>query len=437
MEKAIKNKPKRIKLNERTPDNDIKFAGPLSYRHIRIIAWVFMILAQTAMVFRMEMSVNPATKSVMEPWESVFSFFTTLPVPLFLLANFSTMFFKKGDFKTFFIRYGILAGGMYLLANILIFHFGFSFMNAVTLGNMSFYDMCLFFGGLLAGLGKSGYVLNIFIDMLLVTLIYFFLFYKPKTVLTGKKVFILRFLVILPIAYEVVAMIVKYKAASMQIFIPSFVFFLLPSKPPFILLAFLIIFIAIRLGEIRYEKKNTTPYSYDDHASTKAHLLKMSIIISVVFFLVAILDIVVSTVGCVLLTIPTMQAYPDNQELVSQTLLYNVDTFFNIGMFGSISLILIIPLVILYSYKKSYAETTKNAVIDLAIPVVGLLMIAIVYIEGSFWVFTTNIQSVMQKIADFVNEWKNGQPTGEDGGAKAMMVPFVTMIHSAKSLFMH
>ena len=40
------SKEKRIPLKYRTLENDINYKAPLSYRYLRIIAWIFIIIAQ-------------------------------------------------------------------------------------------------------------------------------------------------------------------------------------------------------------------------------------------------------------------------------------------------------------------------------------------------------------------------------------------------------
>ena len=74
-------------------NNDIKYVGPLSYRHLRIIGWIMMVLLQLSLVFAFVSSKFNSYEMV--EMASTFStlsdntaFFGQLAIPLFLLANF-------------------------------------------------------------------------------------------------------------------------------------------------------------------------------------------------------------------------------------------------------------------------------------------------------------------------------------------------------------
>ena len=184
-------KKKRIGLNDRTLENDIKYEGFLSYRHLRIIAWICLIIAQIGTVISIAGKLNPPFNQDSQTWQTVCTYFAAIPVPLFLLANFVNILKNRNHYRSLFILYGGGALGLYVLANLIVFHYGHRFINSFGFG-FSWGDTARLFGNLLPALGRTGYVFNIFIDLLLCTLLFFFMNYQPKRVFTGKKIIIFR-----------------------------------------------------------------------------------------------------------------------------------------------------------------------------------------------------------------------------------------------------
>ncbi len=417
----------RVKWRDRTPENDIKYGGSLSYRHLRIIAWFCLVVAQVAVILKLEVKLAPDTAKIIEGWNFALTIIGGLPVPLFLLANLSTILQKRGNFKALFIKFGALALGLYILANFVVFHYGFRTMHALD-NTTTWADAARVFGELLPLFGKTGYTLNIFIDMLLVVLMFYFANYQPNAkIFQGKRIALFRALIILPIAYEVVAIFIKYHISMGNFILPSPVFFLLPSKPPLIFGAFVVIVVALKLSEVAYlRRKGNTKEKFEAHLTTRAHSLKISIGISVVFAIFAILDLAL-LLGLSVSTVYKYQEIYKNiytEEQIEMLISYRIYVFEAIGFGGSTGLILIIPLVLLFSYTKTH----KNPKIDILIPIGGIALIAIVLLEGTFQVLTLNLASFMDKLRQFIND-----AAKEDGGgttpAATMLLSWVQNIH--------
>ena len=378
------NKPKRIKLSERTLENDIKFKGVLSYRHLRILGWIFLAIAQIAVVLTFNTKVNPYAAAQSKAWANFFELFTSVPLPLFMIANIASIMQKKDDYKRLLLFYGGMAFGMYLLENFLVFHYGFRAMNSIsptTWGETS--DI---FGMLLPLMGQSSYAMNIFIDLFLCSLMFFFVNYTPKKYFQGKKIIIFRLFTLIPFIYEIASVIIKYNVTFVNFTIPSYVFFLLTSKPPFLLLAFLIIIVILKGYEhlsIKSGKKDKK--FFIEHQKTNAHTLSVSIVMSVVFLIVAIIDFLVTI-------LVTYLAATHHQVEPKQL----IDTMLGIGLGGSLLMIPIIPLILLFSYKKTHT----NSQMDMIVPLVGVGLIVLVYVEGMFEVITINMPYMLAKLKD-------------------------------------
>ena len=393
----------RIKWRDRTPENDIKYGGFLSYRHLRIIAWFCLIVAQIGVVLKLEGKLAPSTQSTIDAWNSVISVIGGLPVPLFLLANFSTILQKRGDYKSLFIRFGGLAVGLYLLANIIVFHYGFRSLLAIG-GAQNWADAARFFGALLPLFGQTGYTLNIFIDMLLVVLMFFFINYEPQTkAFQGWRIGLFRAMFILPVAYEVGGIILKYFITMGKFTIPSPIFFLLPSKPPLIFIAFVIIVLGLKISEIAYIKRpGNSKESFLEHIKTKAHSLKISIGISAAFLAMALVDLVLVVIIYIVTSSHYAAAFPEyTAEQIEMLTMLRLNDFTSIGIGDSVGLVLAIPLVLLFSYTKQH----KNPKIDLFIPIAGVALIALVLFEGTFQVITLNMPSFLDKLREAIKQF--------------------------------
>ena len=400
---------KRIKWRDRTPENDIKYGGFLSYRHLRIIGWICLAIAQIGVVLKLEAKLAPDTAATIDILSMVISIFAALPVPLFLLANLSTILQKRGDYKSLFKKYGVMAAGMYLLANLLVFYHGFRFLNSLN-PSITFGDALDTFGILLPALGKTGYTLNIFIDMLLVLLMFFFMNYEPTTkAFQGKRVILFRLMFLLPVAYEVCAILVKYHIGMGNFSVPSPVFFLLPSKPPLIFAAFVFVVLGLKIGQVRYLKRGDhTPADYEEHVKTNAHSLKISIAIAIIFVIFAIIDFVL-IIGLMITSIfKYMEEYPGlTEDQLEMLVLTRLGVIESIGIGSSVGLLLVAPLVPMFSYTKTH-ENTK---IDTLIPVAGIGLIALILFQGLFEVITWNLSAFLEKLSNAIGEATGGGET--------------------------
>ena len=413
MKTALKiEKPKRRKWKDCTPENDIAYGGYLSYRHLRILAWLFLAVAQIAVILQISMKLNPESVGMLEGWQLALSFFSYLPLPIFMLANLSVILFSRDNYKALFMRYGVLAGGMYIAGNFVVMHFGFRSLMAFG-APYDFHNMSMAFGSLLADIGHTAYTFNIFIDLLLLCLLFFFTNYEPKSkFFQGRKIFLFRLLSLLPIIYEIAAIFIKFRLSNHSIEIPSYVFFLLPSKPPFIFLAFAIVAYAIRIAEWRYLRRpGKTKEDLLAYKQTRAHSLKVSIMISIVFLVCAVLD--VATFFGVLVGYAVI--YAPGATDIEGVVMKGYDGLFAAGIGDSITLIFIIPLVILYSYRKTH----KNPTVDLLIPVAGIALIVVIYVEGLFQTVINNTALFVQRLANWIEQITGDTPPNEGGEAAA------------------
>lgn len=203
-----------------TAENDIKFRGPLSYRHLRIIAWVFLAIAQIGLLlkFNITLGKDPA---LFGRWPSFLSGFSSLMSPLFLIAAFSVVINAKDGYRRLIILYVGLSLMIFALFALVYLHYIVGTV-ALTMGYAAaFQNMEILFHAITS----NGFLaFNIFIDLLLCTLVTFFINYQPKKYFQGKKIYIFRALVALPLLYEIASIGLKIASSFNKISLPVLVY---------------------------------------------------------------------------------------------------------------------------------------------------------------------------------------------------------------------
>lgn len=371
---ASSGKKKRRKLVECLPGDDIKFRGPLTYQTLRIIGWVFLALAQVSAILSIFVKIDSSLEQPLQIPQSIFSFFSNFPLSLFILANFAFIFQKKNNYKHMLIFYGGIALGLYTAAVLLTSHF-FATPLMILSPELGFGNVSVVIGTLLAGVGGSAYSLNMFIDLFLCSLTFFFLHYSPKKLFQGKKIILFRLMVLIPVIYELGAIFIKYFTFLEELTISYFLFFLLPAKPPLMFVAFLIIALVMKLQDILYMRKFNSKQRLEKYRTTNADSLKISVTISWTFLVCAIIDF-----GIVLLFgIRYMYKFP---EAGDNAILAGMIAALSTGFGNATSLVFAIPFAMLFSYSRK----PKNEKINKYVPILGIGLIVLVYVEGLFLV---------------------------------------------------
>lgn len=87
-------------------DNDLKYNAPLSYRYLRLIGWIMMAITFVSIVLGAVFNLRDALESItpeqMKAFQKVsvvLSYFSALPLPLFLIANFAIILQQKNNYK--------------------------------------------------------------------------------------------------------------------------------------------------------------------------------------------------------------------------------------------------------------------------------------------------------------------------------------------------
>lgn len=355
---------------KRVLEKDIKYRGKLTFRGLRIIGWFAMAFfflnivlnfGYTALVFLNKIDAADKLMRISD----VFSYFAVLPLPLFFIANFGIITNNRHAFKSMIIKFSILALAIWLLFVFVHYRYGLVFAKRIeskdpTVDAMEILHTLddLFFSKKLA--------FNVFIDLLLCTLVTFFVDYRPKEYFKGKKIYLFRSLVAIPIIYELVGVYLK-GFHGFYFKVPAIVAPLLPTKPLLLFLMYLGIVLFMKFSERRCLKHDMTLGEYHKYLKTNGSSLTFSITVSVGLLIASAIDLVFS--------------------ILALNLVFNLDfTVFLVqtGTTETMCVFFAIPIILLYSYNK---EPKPAPTFDLLIPLGGIGLVVIAIIEGAFAVF--------------------------------------------------
>ena len=89
----------KISKYERTAENDIKYRGPLSYRHLLIIGWICISFKVLDILIDIGVRLDPNQPGwVLNLWK-VAGALGAFALPMFLIANFAIILDKKLTYK--------------------------------------------------------------------------------------------------------------------------------------------------------------------------------------------------------------------------------------------------------------------------------------------------------------------------------------------------
>ena len=84
-------KKKRVKLHETTQENDIRYIGPLTSQHFKILGWLCIVIAQAAVIVRLAGRFNQEFAMNSAGWLAILQSVSTLSLPFLLIAVFAQL----------------------------------------------------------------------------------------------------------------------------------------------------------------------------------------------------------------------------------------------------------------------------------------------------------------------------------------------------------
>ena len=362
----------RKKLCEISTGTDIKYAGPLSEREFRILGWICLAFTQVSNLMSIGKTINPDLALRFGHFEAIIRIISVMALPFLLIANFATILNNADNHKKQILNnliFMFLFGGLFLLV---FYHHIIGFV-AIFFSDSKNEALKAVQETLSSGSGSQYICFNIFVDLLLCSLVSFFLFHTPEKSFRKKWAHILfRIAAVLPILYEALTIYLKYLALRSKIVIPIWAFPLLPVKPPMTFVLFVVLALFEKIREHNFYRRGRSNEEYQLALQTNRNSLHFSVFASVSSLLAGLADLVIYFIF-----------------VASEIFKIGVDSFqadyfttiiLKLGFGNSISLIFFAPILLLFSYKRKPA----NKVFVSLIPVAGVALILLIYLQGAY-----------------------------------------------------
>ena len=368
---AVKAPKKKIKLHERNAENDIRYRGVLSYRHLRITGWVLLAFAQLGTIIAIGSFFDREAAADLSGLTSFTETAGTLALSLFLFANFAYILNVKNGFKRLLLLYGGVALAIYIGSVAAFERYVVGLIGALAKNDdLARNVITTFFS--MSGSGFFAY--NIFIDLFLCALLNFFLNYRPKKLFKGKKLVVFRLFALIPIFYEALSIALKIATGTGRIALPLYVFPLLTTKPPMAFFMFIVMTTFIKSREWIYLSRGRTRLQYVDFLKTNVNSLHFSIVTSITILVRSVIDFALF----VAIAAGILSGY--EQPVLPETVARVSKLVKSLGFGATVPHVLLIPVIMLFSYTKYY----DNRRIDAFIPIMGIGLTILVYIEGVY-----------------------------------------------------
>ena len=360
--KTLKREKRYNKIRKRLfKENDIKYEGPLSYRYLRIFAWLFMAFGQIVLL-------NSLSSSMMhydalgDVWTTILGILSSLSTPLFILASFGLVLNGRRNIRDFMLVYGLAYVGMGL--GFIIFYLRYIKGLFVELGlsELPFTD---YFDAFLSDKVQ----VNVFADLFAFALFHFFLNYTPRKIFKGKSVYAFRLFSLIPVIFVLGSYIIKILTATGQMNLPFYIFPFLTTKSPIVFLVFVLADLWIKNREKWYLRLGASKEQYNEYLKTKRNSLHVSINLTIIILISILFDVLLLIIAVIYFTATNLPVEKFGDIAI--------DTF---GVGQASAMLLAVPFIFLYSYKRKHKDTR----IDLLIPVVGIALIVLIYVEGIY-----------------------------------------------------
>ena len=372
-------------------NNDLKFRGPLTYQHLRIIAWVCLAIAQIAVFMNVAMKVNKDLASTLATPQFILSLFSDLATPLFLIANFAIILSARDGYKKLFIRFGALSGAVLAAFMFLYEHYVVGLAAQFTGERGKAHEVLAAF----LHSSKGFIAFNLFLDLFLCTLVMYFLMYRPKRVFVGKKLIIFRLFALLPMIYEGVSITLKILASSGSIALSPFVYPFLTTKPPLEFVFFIALALFIKRRERKFLKNGKTQEEYNAFLETRTNSWHFSVHAAIIIAVTVVIDFVLLIFVGILFAREVGGAL-EAEEALTTGLLMALTT----GFGQSIVLLFALPLVLLFSYNRE----PKHPKINTFVPLAGVGLIVFIYIEGIYQVLCVAVAHYKDVLSSVASE---------------------------------
>ena len=341
-------KPPRARFHEFSAENDIRYRGLLTYQHFQFLGWLCIAAVQAAFLMRVCGKADPAYAAENGWLQEMLESMGSMSLPLLLIANFAQILDDSNGYRKQLLKNVAASLLICGLSSLLFYRYLAGAMARIRLDPAAATPALEKFARTLSPTRFEAY--NIFIDLLMCSLVMFFLNYRPKRVLRPWARLLFRLLALLPVAYEVGCMMLKVMSSRQLIDLPFWAFSLLPVKPPMTFVLFLILAVFIKTRELRFRRHGKTHEDYQAFLRTNRNAHNFS------FFLAAmilwyILSILPATSRCFPNVVETMRQLP---IMIQRGVLWKDISSSMISVFSGfgLGLVIALPVAILMAWYK-------------------------------------------------------------------------------------
>ena len=329
---------------------DLKYRGIFSGRTMKILGFVLMFCAQIYLCINLvnnSVGVNPATMSFAE----IMDILSIFALPTFLAANFCIIMTSKTKIKKMLIIYSVIALSIFLLVIFIFYRYMMGFGSVINPENpYEFADIVTkkIFGKVIN--------YNVFVDLALFSLFYYFLFYTPKKLVKKGSIIAFRCLSVLPVLFALAATILYGYYNFGVIDLPVAVLAILPCRSFTVYVIFFALAFVIKLRQYLFIKWGGTIEEYNKYAESNRSSLEISVVSAVVVLIVSLIDYLALII---------------NPMVIFCGLGFN----FYLGF--------VAPLLLLLSYTKK----TRPSIWDAIMVVIFIFAVIILYLETGLYIF--------------------------------------------------
>jgi hypothetical protein len=383
----------KISIFDRTAENDIRYRGPLSYRHLQILAWICIAFKILFILTNLSLRINPSQPQWLYALRDTFDNIGEFSLPLFLFANFAIILDEKKSYCQQLVKFAGLSLMIVLLYEVILHRYVAGLFTAVTSDRST--AMQLIDEGVYSLASGGGLAFNIFIDMFLCTLLMFFMNYVPTRFFTGKRLVLFRLMALLPILYEVASLGVRLAVCLGKLRPPVFVYPFLTTKPAMSFVLFILLVLFVKLRWVRFRRRGKSREAYQAFQRTNVNSLHFSIYASIMILITGLLDLALHIFLSALLAVLGKAGTVEAGAITEEMILQSGKIASALGFGNHFLMILIIPIILLFSYTRTH----KDQMGDILIPVFGVVLAVIVTVEGLYQCLLLQIPSLMNQLS--------------------------------------
>ena len=360
-----REKTPRRKWHERIGEKDIRYRGPLNYQHFQILGWLCIVASQALLVLNLGAKLGKLPASYAGLTEPL-TYMSWLSLPFLLIANFAQIMNGQKSYRILLIKNFCAAGAIWGIYAFFLNRYVIGTIDVINDGTITRVEAL---SQIMEKANPTGVLcFNIFIDLFLCTLVMFFLNYKPTRIFREKSRFIFRSFELLPVAYEVGCIVLKVLASRKEITISPFFYPLFTVKPTMTFVLFIVLALYIKTRELRFRRHGKTHEEYKSFLNTNKNSWDFSRFLAIALVVTALVDLAIFFIVTV----------RETSGMAEEAMNTYYPTAVIMGFGDSAALILLAPLVLLFSYTRK----PKNAMVGLLVPVSSFALIMLLYLEA-------------------------------------------------------